>query len=60
MRIQVNGTPRDIDDGCTLATLVPRHQGVACAVNGAVVRDWELVVLREGDAVEVLTAFQGG
>lgn len=60
MRITVNGTGRDIEDGSTLADLVPPQPGVACAVNGAVVRDWDLVALYDGDAVEVLTAMQGG
>lgn len=60
MRITVNGTDREVEDGCTVAVLVPQCRGVACAVNGAVVRDWDRVTLYDGDAVEVLTAMQGG
>jgi thiamine biosynthesis protein ThiS len=60
LRIHVNGEPRELDDGRTLASLVPPRPGVACAVNGVVVRDWDQVVLGDGDAVEVLTAMQGG
>jgi len=60
MRITVNGSARELAGGCTLADLVPQCPGVACAVNGAVVRDWDQIALRDGDAVEVLTAMQGG
>ena len=60
MRIHVNGTQREVPDASTLAMLVDRRPGVAAAVNGEVVCDWEHTVLGEGDAVEVLTAFQGG
>lgn len=60
MRILVNGSPREVDDASTLAALVPSCRGVACAVNGLVVRDWEQVRLVDGDEVEVLTALQGG
>lgn len=60
MRILVNGAEREVPKPCTLGALVPQRPGVACAVNGDVVRDWDLVDLTEGDAVEVLTAFQGG
>ena len=60
MRIQINGVPEEVPAGSTLAALVVRRPGIAAAVNGDVVRDWESVMLREGDLVEVLTAFQGG
>jgi sulfur carrier protein len=62
MRILVNGTPREVPPVCSLGELVPHRPGVAAAVNGNVVRgrDWDHTALHEGDAVEVLTAFQGG
>jgi sulfur carrier protein len=62
MRIHVNGAPREVPDGCSLGELVPHRPGVAAAVNGDVVRgpDWGTTTLHDGDAVEVLTAFQGG
>lgn len=59
MKIHVNGTEQQVADGCTLATLVAPRPGLAAAINGEVVRDWERT-LRDGDAVEVLTAMQGG
>jgi sulfur carrier protein len=62
MRILVNGTPRDVPSPCSLGALVTHRPGIAAAVNGNVVRgiDWDATLLRDGDAVEVLTAFQGG
>ena len=62
MRILVNGTPRDVPAPCTLGQLVPHTSGVAVALNGNVVRgtEWDRTPLSDGDAVEVLTAFQGG
>ena len=62
MRILVNGTPREVSDGCSVATLVPPRPGIAIAVNGEVVRRaaWDVTRLDDGDAVEVLTAHQGG
>lgn len=62
MRILVNGAPRDVPWPCTLGQLVPHCTGVAAAVNGQVVRgsEWDATHLSDGDAVEVLTAFQGG
>ncbi len=62
MRILVNGDDREVPEGSSLAVLVPHAEGVAVALNGAVVRnaEWSVTWLDEGDAVEVLTAFQGG
>lgn len=60
MLIEVNGAVREVPDRTTLAALVPPAPGLAAAVNGDVVRDWDQVELVEGDAVEVLTALQGG
>lgn len=62
MRITVNGEPRSTDEGATLATLVPRAEGCAVALNGAVVpaASWSHTPLAEDDAVEVVTAHQGG
>jgi sulfur carrier protein len=67
MRLTVNG--RDVvesGDGLSVAVLVARlteaRRGVAVAVNGEVVprSTWETSRLADGDAVEVLTATQGG
>ncbi len=66
MRLVINGEPREMPDGATVADLVAaitgRAGGVAAAVNGEVVprRGWAGAVLRAGDQVEVVTAVQGG
>ncbi|GAB6985024.1 sulfur carrier protein ThiS [Nocardioides pyridinolyticus] len=62
MRISLNGQPRIVEDGTTLHDLLPSARGVAAALNGAVVpaASWESTRLSENDAVELVTAHQGG
>lgn len=66
MTVSVNGEPRDIAAGTTLAalvaTLTAAPSGVAAAVNETVVPrgEWGGTLLGEGDRIEVLTAVQGG
>lgn len=67
MRLTVNGREYvDGGDGLSVAALVERlteaRRGVAVAVNGTVVprSTWATSTLADGDAVEVLTAAQGG
>ncbi len=66
MILMVNGEPRDLPAGATLAALVGQlvesPRGVAAAVNGQVVprREWSTTELSDRDAVEVVTAVQGG
>ena len=62
MRVLVNGAPREVSERSSIATLVPQRAGIAVALNGVVVRraDWADTWVREHDAVEVLTAHQGG
>lgn len=66
MTITLNGAACVIDDGTTLERLLAAttgtHRGCAAAIDGEVVprQTWALAVLREGQAVEVLTAVQGG
>ncbi|MBZ5736441.1 sulfur carrier protein ThiS [Nocardioides sp. TRM66260-LWL] len=62
MNIKVNGTPRVVEEEATLHSLVPSARGVAVALNGAVVpaAAWHETRLSENDAVEVVTAHQGG
>jgi sulfur carrier protein len=66
MKITVNGEHRDLDPATTLFELleheVASRRGTAAAVDGAVVprAEWTTFVLRDGQAVEVLTAVQGG
>lgn len=64
--ISVNGEPRALAPGTTLAALVATmtsaDKGVAVAVNEDVVprSTWGLTLLAPADRVEVLTAVQGG
>ncbi|MWA01254.1 sulfur carrier protein ThiS [Actinomadura sp. LD22] len=66
MRIIVNGEPRELPDGASVAQAVAAvttaASGVAAALNDEVVRRsaWEATPLREADRLEVLTAVQGG
>ncbi|MFD1148838.1 sulfur carrier protein ThiS [Saccharothrix hoggarensis] len=66
MKAKVNGLERELADGATvaavLALLDAPPSGVAVAVDGEVVprAAWETTVVRDGAAVEVLTAVQGG
>jgi sulfur carrier protein len=66
MNITVNGEALALADGATLAELVaqrlPSIRGVAAAVDGTVAprTGWAEFVLRDGQAIELLTATQGG
>jgi len=66
VRLTVNGDAEDWADGMTLAQLVAARmrsdKGVAAAVDGAVVprSTWSDRILADGQAVELLTAVQGG
>ena len=68
MKVVLNGSDRDVDDGATVAALLPLldlapdARGVAVAVDAEVVprADWPRRRLAPGDSVEVLTAMQGG
>jgi sulfur carrier protein len=69
MRVTLNGEPRELADGTTVADLVERSglveersRGVAVAVDAEVVprSAWEATQLSEGQAVELLSAIQGG
>lgn len=62
MRINLNGEPRSVKPGSTLRDLVPAERGVAIALNGVVVPagSWQSTPVSENDAVEVVTAHQGG
>jgi sulfur carrier protein len=62
----VNGEPATVGDDITLAALLTEltgtHRGSAAAVDGEVVPrgEWATFALQDGQAVEVLTAVQGG
>jgi thiazole synthase len=68
MRIELNGSPHELPDRATLEAAVRESgagegaRGVAVALDGEVVPrgEWEGTALREGQAVEVLAAIQGG
>ena len=66
VEVKLNGDPRDLPDGTTVAQAVAEltalGTGVAAAVNGDVVPrgSWAVTPLRDGDQVEVVTAVQGG
>jgi sulfur carrier protein len=66
VQVKLNGEPRELPEGVTMAQavaeLTPEAAGVAAAVNGDVVprRAWAATPLRDGDQVEVVTAVQGG
>lgn len=64
--VMLNGQPRTVDEGTTVAAVVARLErgptGVAVAVNGDVVprSRWAATTLAPHDRVEVLAAAQGG
>jgi thiazole synthase len=68
MRIELNGEPRELPAGATLADAVRESgaerdgRGVAVALDGEVVprAEWDATLLVEGHSVEVLAAIQGG
>jgi sulfur carrier protein len=66
MKLTVNGEAEEWENGLTLAQLVAARmrsdKGVAAAVDGAVVpkSTWAEAMLREGQAIELVTAVQGG
>lgn len=66
MTITLNGAKCVIDDGTTLEQLMlsvtDSSRGSAAAVDGEVVprMEWPMIKLREGQAVELLSAVQGG
>ncbi len=69
MRVKLNGESRELTDGATVADLVERsgleaqrRRGIAVAVDSEVIprSEWESTELSEGQAVELVTAIQGG
>jgi thiamine biosynthesis protein ThiS len=66
MRVRLNGSNTELEDGTTLTAIVQRYgrgeRGIAVALNGEVVArsSWNDVELNEGDRVEVLGAIGGG
>jgi sulfur carrier protein len=68
MNVTINGEPRRVQAGATVATVVemldvaPGARGVAVALDGEVVTrsQWSETELRDGSLVEVVAAIQGG
>ena len=68
MNVTVNGRPRELSAGATVASVVelldvaPGARGVAVALDGEVVTRgrWADTELHEGSLVEVVAAIQGG
>ena len=66
VEVKLNGEPREVPDGTTVAQAVAEltalATGIAAAVNGDVIPrgSWAATLLRAGDQVEVVTAVQGG
>ena len=68
MNVTVNGRPREVGAGATVASVVemldvaPGARGIAVALDGEVVSrgHWADTELREGSLVEVVAAIQGG
>ena len=64
--LQVNGKPRDIDEGLNLqsylATIDVNMRFIAVGYNGQVIRkeDFEKVQLYPGDALEIVRPVGGG
>ena len=68
MTVTVNGAPRELVPGTTVAELLDEldvpsgRRGVAVAVDAEVVprTEWERTEIADGAQVEVLAAIQGG
>ncbi len=66
LQVKLNGEPRELPDGSTIAQAVAEltaaPAGVAAALNGDVIPrgSWAATPLRDSDEVEVVTAVQGG
>lgn len=66
MKVTVNGEPCEVPAGTSVARLIPQvtgqQAGIAVAVNGEVVprRAWQATSLADDDAIEIVTAVQGG
>ncbi len=68
MKVVLNGAERELRDGASIADAVQaaagdaERRGIAVALDGEVVPRgrWSETELREGQAVEVLEARQGG
>ena len=68
MIVTVNGQPRELEPGATVASVVgllgvaPGARGVAVALDGEVIARsrWEQASLYDGALIEIVTAVAGG
>ena len=66
MRVELNGDPKELDEGTNLSALVEQlslaPERVAVELNREVVRraDWPTTQLSEGDRVEIVHFVGGG
>ena len=66
MRVELNGEPKELDEGATLSTLIAQlslaPERVAVELNRDVVRraDWPSTRLSDGDRVEIVHFVGGG
>lgn len=68
MKVTVNGRPRELEAGATVASVLalldvpPEARGVAVALDGEVVSRsrWGQTALAEGARIEVVAAIGGG
>ena len=67
MNIYLNGAPREVPDGATVAQAIEElapgpRRGIAVAVDGEVVprAAWDETPVRSGARLEVVQAVQGG
>ena len=66
MRVELNGEPKELDEGTTLSALIEQlslaPERVAVELNRDVVRraDWPATRLSDGDRVEVVHFVGGG
>ncbi|HJM95719.1 MAG TPA: sulfur carrier protein ThiS [Candidatus Marinimicrobia bacterium] len=68
MKIIVNGSERDMDEGANLIDLLTQSKldndkpGVAVAINDDVIltSEWKDIKLKQNDRIEIIRAVQGG
>jgi thiamine biosynthesis protein ThiS len=66
LRVELNGEPKELDEGTTLSTLVQQlslaPERVAVELNREVVRrpDWPATRLSDGDHIEIVHFVGGG
>jgi sulfur carrier protein len=68
LEVRLNGEPRSVAAGRTVAALVEElvgpgaPEGVAVAMNGEVLKraDWSGRAVEQGDVIEIVRAIQGG